>query len=191
MPVTFRKQASAGARTEARVIQTYCEAARLFELISDRSGYKTSELPDPQDFAHDPTACAEAVRDLLGIGPTAPVLNVTRALERLGVGVLDHLDPQSVQPADHVSISRPADATARPLVAIVNGNLPGAVQRLSLAHELGHLMLDRHRVRPIAGSRSAEEHRAYDFAGAFLVPDQVRSFDALFRTRSPFRGTCA
>lgn len=172
-PVTFRKKASAGARAEARVVQTYREAARLFALISAQSGYKDSELPDPQEFAHDPGECADAVRAQLGVGPTDPIPNVTRALERLGVGVLDHLDSEPTLSGDHISISRPADATARPLVAIVGSNLPGAVQRLSLAHELGHLLLDRDRVQPIAGTRSEAERRAYGFASAFLAPDQV------------------
>ena len=172
-PVTFRKKASAGARAEARVVQAYREAARLFELVSERSGYGSAHLPDPQAFESDPAKCAEAIRDQLGLDWAAPVPNVTRALERLGIGVLDRLDPHPAQRGDHLSVSRPADATARPLVAIIADGLPGAVQRLSLAHELGHLLLDRDRIQPIAGTRSKEERRAYSFASALLVPDQV------------------
>lgn len=48
-------------------------------------------------------------------------------------------------------------------VIVVNGDVPGDRQRLTLAHELGHLMLD-------VASAVDEEKVAFRFAGAFLVP---------------------
>lgn len=171
-PVTFRKKASAGARMEARVIETFKEAARLFALVSELSGYRTADLPDAEELSDDPAQCAEEVRSRLGIGRSAAIPNVVRALERSGVGVLVDLDPHRSPTGDHVSISRPADAGGRPLVAVV-ATCPGAVQRLSVAHELGHLILDRARKRPIAGTRAPEEKRAYAFAAALLLPDHV------------------
>lgn len=172
-PVTFRKKASASVVTEARVVQAFREASRLFSHVSKASGYKKADLPDPEHYADDPAACACAVREQLGVNSDAPVPNVTRSLERLGVGVLDELQPPPGGSGEHVSISRPIDATDRPLVAVVGEGLPGAVRRLSLAHELGHLILDRNRSTPIAGTRSQEERRAYAFGAALLVPDQV------------------
>lgn len=172
-PVTFRKKASAGVVAEARIVQAFREAARLFTHVSKATGYKQADLPDPADYADDPGACASAVREQLGVSSSAPLPNVTRAFERLGVGVLDELRPSQGGSGDHVSISRPIDATDRPLVALVSDGLPGAVRRLSLAHELGHLILDRNRTAPIAGTRSREERRAYAFGAALLVPDQV------------------
>lgn len=171
-PVTFRKKASAGVRMEARVVETFKEAARLFAMVSERSGFRAADLPDADELSDDPARCAEEVRSRLGIGRSAAIPNVVRALERSGVGVLVGLDPQRSPTGDHVSISRPADAGGRPLVAVVAA-CPGAVQRLSVAHELGHLILDRARKRPIAGTRAPEEKRAYAFAAALLLPDHV------------------
>ncbi len=171
-PVTFRKKASAGVRVEARVVQTFKEAARLFALVSERSGYRAADLPDAEDLSNDPAQCAEDMRSRLGIERNAAIPNVVRALERAGVGVLVGLEPYRSPTGDHVSLSRPADARGRPLVAVV-ATCPGAVQRMSVAHELGHLILDRARLRQIAGTRSPEEKRAYVFAAALLLPDHV------------------
>ena len=49
-------------------------------------------------------------------------------------------------------------------VIVVKGNIPGDRQRFSLAHELGHLLLD-------VGGNVDPEDAANRFAGAFLVPE--------------------
>jgi Zn-dependent peptidase ImmA (M78 family)/DNA-binding XRE family transcriptional regulator len=171
-PVTFRKKAAASVRDERRIVKKYQEAARLFAMVSSESGYRESRLPDPAEFGGDIVLLAEAIRDIDGIAPDDPILNVTRLMERLGIGVLAFLEPGAADDKDHVSMSRPADATERPLVAMVS-SCSGERARLSLAHELGHLLLDRGRAKPIPSTRSPEENRAYDFASALLVPDRV------------------
>jgi Zn-dependent peptidase ImmA (M78 family)/transcriptional regulator with XRE-family HTH domain len=171
-PVTFRKRAGASVRDERRVIAKHREAARLFGTISQRAGYHRSKLPHPADHDGDALLLAEAVRQEAGLSDDEPVKNVTRLLERLGVGVISNLEPGYAASADHVSISRPADADGRPLVAMI-ASCPGDMARLSLAHELGHLIYDRQLARPIRSTRSVEEKRAYDFASALLAPDAV------------------
>ena len=52
-----------------------------------------------------------------------------------------------------------------PLI-IVNKTFPGDRQRLSLAHELGHLVLK-------LDEGIDEEAAAFRFAGAFLIPKQT------------------
>ncbi|MDR2381414.1 MAG: ImmA/IrrE family metallo-endopeptidase [Bifidobacteriaceae bacterium] len=144
----------------------------MFARVSEESGYRESLLPDPGEFDGDTVLAAEAVRQVGGISADGPVPNVTRLMERLGVGVLAPLEPGVADEKDHVSMSRPADAKERPLVAMVAA-CPGDRARLSLAHELGHLIFDRSRAKPIPSTRSPEEKRAYDFASALLVPDAV------------------
>lgn len=170
--VTFRKTARASVRDEDRVTALYDEAARLFRTVSEASGYRTAQLPDPADHRHDPEILAAAMREAAGLGPEDPVLNATRALERFGVGVIDNLDRIEQGSTEHTGISRPSSLNNRPLVALV-AELPGAVKRLTLLHEVCHLILDRDLPGPITSRRSIEEQRAFRFAGAFLLPEVV------------------
>jgi hypothetical protein len=95
-------------------------------------------------------------------------------IERRGVGVITHLDNSEAEVAldGHFGISRPAGLNDRPIVATV-GPLPGAVQRLTLGHELGHILFDKGLNRALKSTRAPEEQRAYRFAGALLLPERV------------------
>jgi Zn-dependent peptidase ImmA (M78 family) len=169
---TFRKRSRASARDERRVKRLYSEAARLFNSISAASDFRTSALPNPADFNGDPEECAEALRRSAGLGPEDPVKNVTRLLERNGVGVVSDLDDSFEGASDHVGVSRPNASTDRPLVALTS-HLPGAVQRLSLGHEAAHWIFDRHLLSPLGSTRCPEETRAFRFGGALLLPEAV------------------
>jgi Zn-dependent peptidase ImmA (M78 family)/DNA-binding XRE family transcriptional regulator len=169
---TFRKKARASARDERRVKALFNEAARVFFEASAASGFKAVDLPDPADYGGDPEECAEALRADAGLGPEDPVKNVTRLIERRGVGVIARLDDFAAEVSDHDGISRPAHLNDRPLVATTH-QLPGAVQRLSLGHELGHIIFDKELRSPITSTRSPEEVRAFRFAGALLLPERV------------------
>lgn len=167
---TFRKTSRASVRDENYVKALHGEAARLFRAASESSGYRSADLldlalPDEED-------AAAATRDLLGVSPRDPIPNATRALERLGVGVIHALAPLDSSRADHAGISRPSTANDRPLVATVYEQ-PPAVARMTLMHELGHLIYDQALTDPIRGTRAPEELRAYRFAGAMLVPAGV------------------
>ncbi|MFD9664814.1 helix-turn-helix domain-containing protein [Rhodococcus sp. NPDC059968] len=171
---TFRKRARASARDERRVKRLYSEAARLFNAISAASEFRTTALPNPDEFDGDPEECAEALRRSADLGPEDPVKNVTRLLERHGVGVVSDLDDSFEGVSDHVGVSRPNTGTDRPLVALTS-QLPGAVQRLSLGHEAAHWVFDRHLMSPLGSTRSPEETRAFRFGGALLLPQRVVS----------------
>jgi Zn-dependent peptidase ImmA (M78 family)/transcriptional regulator with XRE-family HTH domain len=171
---TFRKRAKASARDERRVKALFDEAARVFYSVSDASGFRPVDLPNPADYDGDPEECAEAVRAADGLAPDAPVKNVTRLIERRGVGVIAALDDTEadVTSDDHFGLSKPADLNNRPLIAIAR-ELPGAVQRLTLGHELAHLIFDKNLSGPITSPRSLEEERAFRFASALLLPERV------------------
>lgn len=171
-PVTFRKTSKARASDEARVVRCYTEAARLFRHASAKSEYHAADLPAPGDFDHEPEHLAMAIRQQLGLGPTDPVANVTRLCERIGVGVVHQLDPESAENGQHAGASRPSADSDRPLVALAS-QLPAAVKRLTLAHELGHLIMDTDLERPLTSVRDPREKRAYRFAGALLLPASV------------------
>lgn len=170
-PMTFRKTSRASARDEGRVSELYNEAARLFRTVSEESGFRTADLPDPAEYGGDPEEVAIAMRDAIGLGADDPVLNATRTLERFGIGVVDRLD-ETGHGGGHTGVSRPSRLNDRPLVALADA-VPGAVKRLTLLHEAYHLIADRDLAAPITSTRSMEEQRAFRFAGAFLLPETV------------------
>lgn len=170
---TFRKSSRASARDENCVKALYDEAARLFRRVSADSGYRTADLPDPAEYQYDPELVAEAMRRAAGLSMDDPVLNVTRMLERFGIGVVDNLEHLDEASAAHTGISRPSRFNDRPLVALVVADLPGAVKRMTLLHEASHLIFDRELPAPILSTRSPEEKRAFRFAGSMLLPEKV------------------
>ncbi len=169
---TFRKKASALMRDERRIKALHVEAARLFHAVSLRSGLQPAILPEPAAVDNDPEVCAELLRGQAGLSPEQPIPNMTRFVERLGVAVIHGLDDASENVSEHTGISRPSRVNDRPLVAVV-GRVPGAIQRISVGHELGHLIFDRDSAAAIRGTRSPEEARAYRLAGALLLPADV------------------
>lgn len=171
-PVTFRKNSRASSRDEDRIVALYDEVSRVFDSISERSGYHFADLPDPNDYESDPELVAEAMRHIAGLGPEDPVLNATRSLERLGIGVVDNLDALDAEARGHTAVSRPSWRNSRPLIALI-AEVPGAVKRLTMLHEVGHLIFDRDLSGPVSGTRSLEERRAYKFASAYLLPEKV------------------
>lgn len=116
-------------------------------------------------------------RNRLGLAPPgAPIMNATRTLEHLGVGVvanLDGLDPPSS--TDHMGISMPHSSTGRPPLVALISELSGAEQRFALMHELGHLIFDQGLSAPIRTRRHPAELRAHHFARAMLLPIEAVS----------------
>lgn len=85
-----------------------------------------------------------------------PIENMVEILETQGikVGIIpgaDHFDALTLMANDAIP------------VIVVKDGMPGDRQRLSIAHELGHLILD-------VAEGLNEEKAAYRFAGAFLAP---------------------
>lgn len=163
---TFRKNSTATVRDEKRILALHGEAARLFAAASERSGYRTADFDGA--VVDDVEETAANLRSMLGVDVDVPILNATRALERLGVGVVASLDPAGAS-SDHTGVSRPSRAVKRPLVAVI-ADQPGDRYRFTLAHELAHVLYDRDRTTPTGGVRSAAEKKAHGFAGAFMLP---------------------
>lgn len=171
-PVTFRKTSRARVRDERRVVRLYTEAARLFRHTSKASGYHEADLPDPAEYGYDPVRIAAAVREHVGLEPDAPVRNVTRLCERLGVGVIHELNPDGQDESEHSGLSRPTRFSNRPLIALASEQ-PPVVKRITIPHDLFHLIADRDLDKPITSRRDLRETRAFRFASALLLPPDV------------------
>nr|WP_306471179.1 ImmA/IrrE family metallo-endopeptidase [Actinotignum schaalii] len=114
---------------------------------------------------------AAQTRKVLGLSATEPIQNVTHILGLLGIAVVYPL-LEDVEDAGHLAISLPSRENTRPAISVVH-RTEGARQRLTLAHELGHLLFDQDLPQPIPSTRAPQERRAYDFAGALLLPESV------------------
>lgn len=165
---TFRKSSKASARDASYIEALFIEAARAFASVSLASGYRSAELPMTRSVED----AANEIRAMAGISPDAPIRNVTRVAERLGVGVVAQLASDDFTGA-HEGMSCPSAANNRPLIATVGRPEAGDRYRFSIAHELGHLIFDQDLPEPIRSTRSPEEKRAHAFAGALLLPANV------------------
>lgn len=117
---------------------------------------------DPDEFSGDIEEIARAVRAMWQL-PRGPVKNVVAAIEEAG-GIIIRMrfDTNKV---DAVSWWVPGD----PPMFVVNEAMPADRERMTLCHELGHLVM--HTV-----ARSDMEEEANRFAGAFLMPaEEIRS----------------
>jgi len=108
------------------------------------------------DEYESPESVAQAVR-ATWLLPRGPVVSVTKAIEDAG-GIIVKVDFGTRQ-LDAVSQWIPG----MPPLFFVNRDLPGDRLRLSLAHELGHIVMHR-TVNPEI------EEQAFAFAAAFLMP---------------------
>jgi Zn-dependent peptidase ImmA (M78 family)/DNA-binding XRE family transcriptional regulator len=123
-----------------------------------RSADLPSAFPrlDPEEFRGDINEIARAVRAMWQL-PRGPIKSVVTAIENAGgVVVRMRFDTEKV---DAVSWWVPGN----PPVFAVNETLPADRERLTLCHELGHLVMH-------AVPRPNMEEEANQFAGSFLMP---------------------
>ncbi len=130
---------------------------------------------------------AAGVRRMLAIAPDAPIESMRGVMDRLGIEVFFVSEDVLSAPFDGASVASPRPAV---LVNLVGGPSCWWRIRMTLAHELGHILLD-HRSRehdvaiisPRPGERrsrwnffdghEAVERRANAFAAHFLAPAEA------------------
>lgn len=170
----FRKRASGSQRNEERVRAHIRQAIEVVERFSHVEGAPPVRI-EPLLKSHDLhldeiEQIAVEVREQLGLGSFDPIPNLTRASERGGVVIIGSLipidKPEGMEKHDGASnwIDYPL---GRPVSCVSRGT-PGDRQRLSIGHELGHLVL--HQLRNIDPKRAEQE--AFRFAGALLIPKE-------------------
>ena len=142
------------------------EARRHAEIILEmllRFAERFDQIPVAIAPVHDrPAAAAQQVRQQLGIDTISPVPHLIRSIEKAG-GIV--LGIPALKDRDAFAIWGGSGA-ALPIIAVSDGTSPDRV-RLSVAHELGHLVL--HKRAPVA-SRILEIE-AYAFAAELLAPE--------------------
>lgn len=165
LSMRFRRSASTRRRDEKRL---RAHVRQGLELVTDLE--RQAELPSVRiEPTHDPGIDDDAIEEIaletrrhLGIGPADPVPNLMRAVERAGVVVFGG----TAEVDGHEAVSAwPLYPAGRPVVCYTRGK-PGDRQRLSIAHEIGHLVL--HQLRAVESERAETE--AFRFGAALLLP---------------------
>lgn len=147
------------ARVESLVYQTLDDRMRIQDLIGQASGtnlpiksYSINSLEKAEDAAED-------LRQKWNLG-LDPIYSVTDILEENLVHVLEI---ETGDRFDGISAVAYQDGNVNSAVVVSRRGIPGERQRLNLAHELGHIVLDVH-------DNVDEEKAAFRFGGAFLAP---------------------
>jgi Zn-dependent peptidase ImmA (M78 family)/DNA-binding XRE family transcriptional regulator len=159
---TYRKHEAMSAKSEEAVvaeIQEWLERYQTIESFFPEAERDVFAFPDkfpyPVNNLEDIEAAAEALRRAWQLGTDA-TQNLTEMLESHGIKV------GLVRGDEHFDACTFWVNETLPVIA-AKPSAPGDRQRFSLAHELGHLMLE-------VGPDVDEEQAANRFAGAFLVP---------------------
>ena len=167
--VDFRTKKVMGKRQEDSVrtmvihrLERYLAIEEILDLASvhwDKP--RLAPYPVAKDLLEADRA-ASNLRHEWGLGIN-PIPDMADLLEDRGVKVLFGPLPAIIDGLTaHVRREGLSDA----YVIVVNEEHTRDRQRLTIAHEVGHLVLDVH---PCVG----EEEAAYRFAGAFLMPEEV------------------
>lgn len=165
--VEFRKKEIASKREEAFVEGRTLHLLERYLAVEDALGLASVEWDRPREAPYpirevaDSENAARAIRIHWALG-IDPVLNLSELLEEHGIKILsaDLTDIDGLTARVHRKHGDPIP------VIVVKNNAWSERKRFTLAHELGHMVMDvRSGVDP--------EKAANRFAGAFLMPAEA------------------
>jgi Zn-dependent peptidase ImmA (M78 family)/DNA-binding XRE family transcriptional regulator len=160
----YRKFSSLNKKDERQLterirdwLERYLEAEEIVE--PEPAAFESpAGFPYPIDSMGDAEAAATVLREKWNLG-TDPIEDVTALLEDHGirVGIIEADD-------DFDACTFRAEINGEVPVVVTREGVPGDRQRFSLAHELGHLVLD-------VAEEGDTEDACNRFAGALLAPE--------------------
>ena len=159
----FRKTTTLPLKTFKRHnARMLIRAMELERQLGGRSIRRSLDLPHiPVNNVHEAEVAARALRQLWDL-PPGPVSRLVRLAEESGC-IVDFFDFLQAK-IDGLVLG---GGTATPFI-FLNREYPSDRKRLTLAHELGHLVMHRE-------LRSTVEDEAWAFAAEFLMPAHVIS----------------
>lgn len=165
--LAFRRLSCLPAKEQERVEGLVSEMLERRVKLQEASGQQSLGADTALNFQPSSVEVCEQiageVRESWSLG-TDPISSVTDVLEERHVHVLEidtarELDGLAAVACDASGVQRAAAVVCR-------RGLPGERQRLSLAHELGHLVME-------SAPGVDEEKAAFRFGGAFLAPEEL------------------
>ena len=166
--IEFRTKRRIGRREEARIEATVLHRVERYLTIEEVLGLPTVAWDQPRaapyTVAGDPAAAehgARSLRDYWGVG-LDPIPNMVELLEERGIKVIE----TELTDVDGLTAHVRCGNRILVQVIVVKRTTWGEHQRVTMAHELGHLVLD-------FGPQTDAEEAAQRFAGAFLMPAEA------------------
>lgn len=166
--VEFRKKKITSKKEEAHVsasvighVERYLEVEDIIYSASIKWDHPR-EAPFPVHTLQDAEFASEKLRYYWRLG-TSPIAKFAEFLEERGIKVLSL--PLAASVSGLTCWVKRRNGSSVPVI-VINENHRGERQRFTLAHELGHMVLD---VSP----NLDEETAANRFSGAFLVPSEI------------------
>ena len=166
--VDFRRKRLTSKREEAQVEARVLDLLERYLTVEEILSLPTVRRDMPRDAPwpvfHDLAEAEQAalgLRDRWGLG-LDPIPNLVELLEERGVKVLS----MPLANIDGLTARVRREDQSIALVIVVNRQDWGERQRFTLAHELGHMVLD-------VANRIDDEKAAHRFAGAFLIPAET------------------
>jgi Zn-dependent peptidase ImmA (M78 family)/transcriptional regulator with XRE-family HTH domain len=156
----FRARASMTKREAAEA----CRYAEILNEITElMAGHLTAIPVTLPLLTADPIIAAKQTRAAMQLSADEPISDLVNAAERIGVLILAL--PANLEGRDAFVLWVERETASVPILAMARGR-PGDRLRLSVAHELGHVIM-RHspKIDP------AQEKAAYAFAGELLMPE--------------------
>lgn len=170
----YRKRATARIRDDERVRAHVRQVIEVLTTLQDGAVLPPVRLrpvaPTESVDAEFIETLAVECREWIGVGPIDPIPNLVRAVERAGVVVVG--SAQEIEKHEGATYW-PDFPAGRPIIC-VSRSRPGDRKRMSVAHELGHLVL--HQLRDV--DIETTEAEAFRFGGALLIPREA-AYDAI------------
>jgi len=138
----------------------------LHRSVQERVRLPYLRIPRATDES-TPAEAALGTRKALGLAPDEPIPHLTRALERSGVYVASLDFGAELHAKNHDAFSTWVGPSLDYALIVVRSHSSWERTRLSIAHELGHLVM--HHIR-----RDGDlESDAYSFASEILIPQPI------------------
>lgn len=129
-------------------------------------------IPQLSDEPLGPIEAAQFTRGQLGVSPATPIPHAIRLLEESGVLVFAlplHLEGRDAYSLWTGANSLWTAAQVRRPIVVLSGGVPTDRLRLSVIHELAHLIMHQ----TVRGTSKEIENEATKFAAEFLVPESA------------------
>jgi len=168
LPVTFFRKTSRTRIRDMRALRArvvlYRHRLGILLRYSQHLRLRIS-LGDVTHGRYSPRVTAQRLREFWGV-PPGPIDNLTELVEQHGIMVIPgHYGPT----IDGFSVHESWESALPPTV-FMDTSVPGDRWRLSLAHEVGHILLHYH--QDVLPNTRLVEREAFDFASEFLFPQR-------------------
>jgi len=167
--VEFRKKQITSKKEQAQVEAKALHVIERYLMVEEILGLPSAQWDKPRDAPYPVRELADADRAAQGLRESwnlgiDPIPNVVELLEERGIKIII-VDSEENIDGLAADVRRAGKEPVR-IIVICKG-AHGERQRFSLAHELGHMVME------VEGDEKFREKAAHRFAGAFLMPAEV------------------